>query len=353
MLRYFAFVVLVILSSTTRAAEYLAVFPTQVLYVNWLESKAGLDGELQSVYDDAAEIPSVKVNRAIFRGVRSGSALRLSFVQRVFGSDIGTTISGSFSATALQLNFPASQGGFTVVRFTATTTAKFNAAITALQRGVAQRAEVARAARRAADEARLRAEARARQERGITESNAALANGLRDLETLVSSVAVNLKQLSDLQATLETGLVGMMGEVDSYERDAATFSDCTNAYEIRSTRAYAISRTLGYEVGRSRTYAVTAAANTLERDAERFSELPERLRRNLQTLTDWVNAGAGASARPTFTPAAVRDAIARAQGALTTSRNAVKEANDRVEAVSISVDALRARVDKASDAICP
>jgi hypothetical protein len=353
MKRVLALITVLLFTCTAQAAEYLALNPGQVIYVNWIETQGNLNGEIQVIYDDNATIPSVKVVRNIFQGVTNGSALRLSFVQKFLGSDVGTTIGGTFNRDTLKLDFPAQGGGFTTIRFTSTNIAKFNAAVIALKQAVSKRAQAAEAARRTAEEQRRRDDQRMQQENGIKDSNAALVADLQDLEELGASVRANLKQIRESLQILKQGLAEMLAEVQSYESNAATFTDCENAYAIRNTRAYEIGNTLGYKVGNSQTYEVNSAADTLERETNRFLNLPVQLDKDFQTLTRWVNTKSGAITPPAYGQRKISDAIAQAQELLATSAAAVKNAHLEATAASNKVDSLKARIEKASESICP
>ncbi len=203
-------------------------------------------------------------------------ALRLNFVQRAFGFDLGTSIGGTVSPKTLKLNLPAQNGGFNVIIFAASTVTKFNAAVSVLQGAVEKCAQIAYAALKTREEQRAREQRLVSQERGIREANDALRNNFDALNALRSELLSGLETLKQRQTDLLEGLAELYAAVESYEVDGLHLQIAITATRSKAPVPMVLDQQWHIEVGNTQTYAVELASNALERILDRYVDLPKK-----------------------------------------------------------------------------
>jgi hypothetical protein len=175
---------------------YLAHASNGVVFLQWTQSGAGLNGTLTQAYTHGGDPTTLTHDSASFSGVLTGGSVTLNFSQ---GLGISGTWTGTFSGNTLTLSYPAADGTLSTLTFGPGSVADYNSAVAYLQAQAAG-AAAANAAQAALDQAV--AEASDRLGRAVNQMNGDASQASSHAQQTTEAASAAGDALSNVQDAL-------------------------------------------------------------------------------------------------------------------------------------------------------
>lgn len=303
--------------------SFLSTSNNHVAFIQWTDNNGQLSGQLEEVYLSSNNALQVQQTHAAFTGTLTNSQVSLNFGS-FFG--IPEIITGTFDGNTLTLALPQSNGQLSSVVFNPSSIDDYNKAVSTFEGNVSQQASNATATAQAqeiqAEDQQATATTLESQQQAVTNANNALSSALSSLQSDTNSLA-NDTNFKDVLQSYANDWQQMQKDYQQERSDASNGCANGNQYTVADD-----------------SYTVTDDLYSIQDDGYSFNDVKmpisgdiQRVQQDIQTVqSDWQQLQNAVAANTTGTPAPafssndVNKAIQAAQNQITSSQNALKNA---------------------------